>query len=901
MKKLAFLITLFAFTIQLLAQQVSIFQAYDNQPGAVILKTEDSTYIYQFEEGQMPETVLFDDKYVIHPQEMFYRGAYNDQNMQIETLDSIEPGVLPEGDLPYRIKYTTDGQRIVVLCHHSNNVFFYDANTHELLEIVDVGLGPEDMVVTEQHVYISCYYSREIYIINLNDYSINTSFEVDAQPCIIKVNANETIIYIGFQVGDHKGGYIGAYDLNTFDQLFTNSWIYFEQISASGAGMGRRIYTYTKFHLVNNDQYIACLKQGSRYLMFIDALSGNIIKEFNIQSQSLATTISADTVYTIRAWPSSGLMKSYCINTNTLEIADSMIVTTGGLPCMVTWQDNFVVDGSGTKIFVELLSLDWKEIGYMADYQDHSFKYIDSIQGNEIHYYLVTSYDGRYVISIQEQLRIFDFEAEDYIYSDYWNGHWKGCHAIDASPNKYEFAWSNNGLSIISSRWMRKEMIDIFDFSDPFNVIHSDSIVCGTEPEADLTYDAILNSKHDKIVAGNPLSMNVSIIDASTYELDTLIDLERISIIENITDDLMVLTGYDCKYLYLFDVSTLSIIKQFPNTGTNIETVIPSPDQAFFYTYSRWEQQLIKYQIDGINTEKIDSLHIEDTYVYNVTWNLRYFPEISPDGMYIIFAHWPDTLNIVHTGRMDIECSIPMTDRIFDVAFSDDSKRFCVAHGACIDYFSIIYLEGPFSYLEHTIYPDGGGGYAVAYNPVDQKFYLATNCDLHVVDPETGNIDEIIYMNAQNWIYQLGIDPDGIPIVQTKNYLYYNDQEYFLREPGRQFNIDEAKQHCIIPSPGPDRIFVLDFLSTELHEISTSPRVGGVQIYPNPADDLLTVSSKAFIKEVSIFDCSGKLLQVDYPDGKQFEINTSSLKNGIYIIEVIVGKKVTRKKVVVRH
>ena len=61
------------------------------------------------------------------------------------------------------------------------------------------------------------------------------------------------------------------------------------------------------------------------------------------------------------------------------------------------------------------------------------------------------------------------------------------------------------------------------------------------------------------------------------------------------------------------------------------------------------------------------------------------------------------------------------------------------------------------------------------------------------------------------------------------------------------------------------------------------------------------VLSKTSIKEVSIFDCSGKLLQVDYPDDKQFKINTFSLKSGIYIIEVIVGKKVTRKKVVVRH
>ncbi len=663
--------------------------------------------------------------------------------------------------------------------------------------------------------------------------------------------------------------------------------------------MGRRIYTYTKFHLVNNDQYIACLKQGSRYLMFIDALSGNIIKEFNIKSQSLATTKSADTVYTIRAWPNTGLMKSYCINTNTLEIADSMIVATGGTPCMVIWQDNFVVDGSGTKIFVELHSLDWKEIGYMANYQDHSFKYIDSIQGNEFHYYLVTSYDGRYVISPKEHLRIFDFETQDYVCYKYI-GLSKTCKVVEASPISYRFAWSNHYASVQSSKRMRQEMIDFFDFTDPSNPYLADSILCGVEPEADFTYDAILNPKHMKIVAGNPLSENISVINASTHELDTLIDLKRISIVENITDDLMVLTGYDCKFLYIFDLNTLSIIKQFPNAGSYCEAVISSPDQKYFYTYNRYDNQLIKYQIDGLNIEKIDSLYIEEIPIHYLDWDLRYFPEISPDGKYIVIPYLGD-IQIVHTGSMELECSVPVGASVFDVAFSDDSKRICFAHGWHKDFWTIIYLDGLNSYLEHSVYAGGSGGVSVEFNHVDQKFYCARSTDIYIVDPVIGVVDDTIQLEAKNRIMQIGIDPDGLPVVQTYNYLYYNDQEYFLIEPARRFNIDKDKQHCIIPSPGPDRVYVLDFLTTNLYEIPVSPQRNAVNIFPNPSDNNVTIKSSSNIQEVKLYNADGKLIKTICASGKQIKINTSALKNGVYIFEVKTRKNIVRNKVVVSH
>ena len=207
-----------------LSQNVGIFDNPDGKSSTFYLKLQDATYTHQFTDGQLPEHLVFDDKYMLSPREMFDRGSFGPHTRMIDNLDSIDPGILPEGDLPYKIKYTADGERLITICHHSNNVYVYDADTKEILAIINVGLGPEDMVVTEHHLYVCCYYSDQVYVINLDDYSIPLIMRVESHPCVIRVNSDEDLVYVGFHTTEHKGGYLAAYNLNNQSKIWSNTW-----------------------------------------------------------------------------------------------------------------------------------------------------------------------------------------------------------------------------------------------------------------------------------------------------------------------------------------------------------------------------------------------------------------------------------------------------------------------------------------------------------------------------------------------------------------------------------------------------------------------------------------------------------------------------------------------------
>ena len=219
-----------------------------------------------------------------------------------------------------------------------------------------------------------------------------------------------------------------------------------------------------------------------------------------------------------------------------------------------------------------------------------------------------------------------------------------------------------------------------------------------------------------------------------------------------------------------------------------------------------------------------------------------------------------------------------------------------------MEYFSIIYLDGENSYLEHTVQTDFDGGMAVEYNPVDQKFYLARANDILVVDPVSGLIEDTLYLDVlpEKPLF-LGVDPSGDPVVNTFRYLYYNDEVYYIREPIKSFYVDHVSQKCILSSPGPDRVFVLDFLTAEIHEIPTSKIDEGISIYPNPTYDKLTIKSGKLIKRIEIFNSGGEKLFDKNFRNAMTTLSLAAYPEGVYFVKIHRGEDNVSKKILVAH
>lgn len=72
------------------------------------------------------------------------------------------------------------------------------------------------------------------------------------------------------------------------------------------------------------------------------------------------------------------------------------------------------------------------------------------------------------------------------------------------------------------------------------------------------------------------------------------------------------------------------------------------------------------------------------------------------------------------------------------------------------------------------------------------------------------------------------------------------------------------------------------------------PESSFVKIFPNPANDLITIDIDNLTgkKSVEIYDISGKLIFAKTGFGKQINLDLSSLKNGNYLVKVIADNKV---------
>jgi len=900
MNRIKFFFLLFAISSYGFSQEVSILNNFEGQPSSVILKLPDTTYIHPIKDGKIPEHISFDGRYNISPKYHFERTPSFRSDFLAMQMDSIEPGIAPEADLPYKVKYTPDGSRIVIIYHHSNNVVVYDAGDLGILADIKIGEGPEDLFVNEDRIYVSCYYSDDIYIISLDDYSIEDHFYVDPQPSVIEVNQSEDIIYIGFDMGEHSRlGSLTAYGLSAHNKLWESNWPYITQINMWEGWIGRKVYTLSRFELIGSDRFIASLRKGGMMTIILDAVTGELIKTFYKTGEgavNFATSNTKDTLY-IQSYTTDSFL-FYRIDAYTHEVLDSII--TPKPEQMIgfwAWQDNLAINNSGTKLFLEVGNLTTDAYGVMANFETHNCKIIQLDQYDDAQIDMVQSYDKRYMVTMGDKYRIFDFELEDYVYSENitWVGNYK---VMASSPVSYDFIWCDFLANKDITNLKMNETINVFNFDDPNNLIKTDSIICGVQPEADLTYSAVLNNKHEKIITANPLSGNISIINANTYEVDTILDIEEISTIVQVNEDHLLMGGSDIRYLLMFDLTTLSIINQFGANG--FDMIMPGPHQEYAYAYSRKEHRLIKIKLDGVNSFIEQRLDITDYFAHYVSWEYKYSPEISPDGKYIIMGQQYTAL-VIDTEIMEVVANVTLSGRcIHDMAFTEDSKRVCIPFWYLTPTFDIVYLDGANSYLEHTVSADdGSGGMSVEYNRIDKKFYIARRGDIWVVDPETAIVEDTIDFEPVDPQVQICIDPQGKPIVNAFRYLYHDGVEYHIKEPTRSMYVDYASQKCIIPSPGPDRVYILDFLTTTMHEIPVTKTSNEINIYPNPASDQLIIESGKPFHRIEIYSASGQQLF-----GKDFRntittLNVGDYSPGIYIVRVGLGDESVARKVVI--
>lgn len=127
----------------------------------------------------------------------------------------------------------------------------------------------------------------------------------------------------------------------------------------------------------------------------------------------------------------------------------------------------------------------------------------------------------------------------------------------------------------------------------------------------------------------------------------------------------------------------------------------------------------------------------------------------------------------------------------------------------------------------------------------------------------------------------------------------HNSYSYQVKDVYVKYNVTPMDTILSLPAyvTGTDDDFINIFV-TRINELSNTD--SPLLVYPNPATTKLNIKSKLPIKNLSIFDLSGKLLwERNVADKHKVEIDVSSFKSGIYLTKVDNGVRVNSKKTVI--
>lgn len=98
----------------------------------------------------------------------------------------------------------------------------------------------------------------------------------------------------------------------------------------------------------------------------------------------------------------------------------------------------------------------------------------------------------------------------------------------------------------------------------------------------------------------------------------------------------------------------------------------------------------------------------------------------------------------------------------------------------------------------------------------------------------------------------------------------------------KQFSTGNYNNPCLGTSYGQAEDYTLNVTTAGVADVSRNQ----VNVYPNPVGDVVNVNAASKIKNIAIFDASGKAVSLSTANSEKAQINMSSYAPGIYILKV---------------
>jgi len=901
MKKLLLFVSLLLVNLFAFSQYREVL--FDDSSNPIVVRLADEVSVQDYFLNEVSEDGIYtidtdEGKLII---DAGLQGEYpqltNNHRELSDNITNFDPSPAPNGDFVQRIAYTPNGELIAVLHKHSDNLFLYNSSNYEIEHIIDLERGPMDMMVTNEFIYICCYYAKEIQIVDLNTFSVSSTIKLEKNPCQIELNPDNSIAYIGL-TDDNKGA-IAAYNLETETQIFETSGPKIYVKGKSGAN-GRLGFKFMKFYLSPNGDKIFAANSAYDMTGIYSAVNGDLLQTFSAGDLlGAGFSNSGDTVFCAFIEHTSKLYKAYRIDMTKLTAIDSIVATTlyvGDFADLCVSSDGSKMLATGDFIIPEYYFFDFNTYQYNI-VPGASIKFSNTVlKIEDLDYAVVLSLGYFDIIDMNTGQLVATSTNEIEVG---WTG------TISPSGDKL---FLSDGVSDHATLEYCGEALHAIDISDPSSYIVDTSFYAGNAYEADQTNMAYLIDDGKKLIASNKLSHNISVVDVETGATDTLIYHKGISgfkIIPGKNQAIIYADYHDT--IRILDLDTYKYIADLNIGGVNVNALEVTNDGQWAYLLDYnpnggLQGNLSKIRLDGTASSVVDKIPLNVQWAR--FWNLNTgvviggAADISPDGKYFFFLERNEYddyfIGIVDVEQMEIVASLPTdANAILSFAFSDDSKWVLPL---CFTYsLPIVFIDGENSFI-NTSFPVNHPCLSAAHNPVDGLFYVLQHLDqYHTVDPETGEIVES-FNTEDKFQFNIKIDYAGNPAVLTTSKLIYKDQFYPMIGRSSRMNYYEDQDIFVIPVPGPDKIVTFEDLSVGIPE---SPPLVGQKIFdiiPNPANERIQIKADFFINRVEIIDMAGVVQLRKTINGSNPRVDVSMLKSGIYLVRLVSGPNSATQK-----
>ncbi|MBN2172943.1 MAG: beta-propeller fold lactonase family protein [Bacteroidales bacterium] len=741
---------------------------------------------------------------------------FMDPSLLKEQQTDINPGVDPEGDFMLRSTFTNDGSKILVCNGGTDNVTVFDWETMEAIAVIEVGNYPCDVAVTDDYAIIPCIFGDEIYVVDLDDYSNMTVFAgpTGIQPAVVEVSPDGQYAYIASDINDGMT-VINLSDLsleNTFSNfpihLLTYSWI------STG---GRSTFKFSRFEVSPDGQHLI-VGNADNEVLYINTSTGNVDYSIPGIPNCFVMGLSGDGSKTIALSDENNIFQAFQIDNTTHQVTGTVALTGNYL---ATFEVGVNQDGS--KAFVGIGNNSSAIVRFAtSDFVVFTQTYTP--------FWIGTSPDHQYAINGQYRFSVLDFETESIVGQKWgWTQDF-GC----VSPVN---------LNVVGYDPLRYEGIYYFNCNDPTDIDMKGKTQSGWPPEGDTPYRIAISPDGNKAVTSNSLSENTSIIDLTTYTVDTIIFLEEKSDAIGIThnSEWAILGGYDLQTIKLINLSTNELVTTV-QTGQRPLMVAISPDDNYAYIGNLQGNSVSIVELDGASSHEVADI---PTGVIGLVWaafGVRSSVEVDPTGQYILVAaSFEDKVQVIDIAQQEIVANLPVGTFPLKIAFNNNGD-FAAVTNYNSDNFSIIHVDGENSSVVGTYSSNGDGPLRLAYNPVNDEFGIINYSSKTVinVDAQTGAIISTDYYTQYGNPIQIFYDPDGNPIVLT---LSNNDSPGHLVRAGEAielpatptyFDYCPATNTAVVCMPGPDFVTVVEYNQTTVPPVANfTANVTTVQVGEN--------------------------------------------------------------------